>query len=123
VELYERKNLNLTKIIAIVNGLLERWGINETQKKALIGESSSSEIHMRLSVLLSIHEELRLIFENPQNIYGFMAMINHNPPFNGSRPLELACKNIEGLQQTYIAIRGISNGANEKLAPHIMRYV
>lgn len=117
------KNVNLTKIITIVNGLLERWGVDENQKTTLIGGSIPSEIDMRLSLLLSIHEELRLIFENPQNIYGFMTMINHNPPFNGARPLELACKNIEGLQQTYNAIRGISNGANEHITSHYIGYV
>jgi len=99
---------DLSKVTTIVIELLKKWGLNEKQKTALIGESTSPEIHMRLSLLLNIHEELRLMFDNPLNIFGFMTMINHNEPFYGIRPIDLACQNIEGLKLTYQAIHNIS---------------
>ncbi|MBU2877058.1 hypothetical protein [Aliiglaciecola lipolytica] len=110
------QNPEVTEIVGIVSRLFEKWELNENQKTALINESTPSELHMRLSLLLNIHEELRMIFENPENIYGYMRMINHNSPFNGSRPIDLACKNIEGLQHTYNAICGITGSANHHLA-------
>ncbi|MGB3725879.1 MAG: hypothetical protein WA981_08940 [Glaciecola sp.] len=110
------QNLEVSKIAGIVSRLLEKWELNETQKATLIGELTSSEVHVRLSLLLNIHEELRLIFNNRQNIYGYMTMINHNDPFYGTRPIDLACKNLEGLQLTYNAICSIANIANQHSA-------
>ena len=43
----------------------------------------------RLSYLVNIHGCLRMIFENPKNVYGFMALKNDNPYFNGKSPLEI----------------------------------
>lgn len=43
----------------------------------------------RLSYLVNIHAHLRLLFENPENQYGFMSMKNNNPFFNGRSPLEI----------------------------------
>jgi hypothetical protein len=98
----------LLKSTSIVSRLLKKWGLDEKQKTALIGEPTSSEAQIRLSLLLNIHAELRLMFDNPMNIYGFMKMINHNEPFYGSRPIDLACKDIEGLKLAYHAIHDIS---------------
>lgn len=39
--------------------------------------------------MLNIHSALRVIFDNPENLYGFMAMANHNPFFQGRTPLEV----------------------------------
>lgn len=43
----------------------------------------------RVSFILNIHAALRLIFDNPENTYGFAAMPNHNEFFNGRSPLEV----------------------------------
>ena len=43
----------------------------------------------RISMVLNIHAALRLIFDNPENVYGFPAMENHNAFFNGRTPLEI----------------------------------
>lgn len=43
----------------------------------------------RISYILNIHASLRIIFENPENVYGFMSKPNHNAYFNGSSPLSL----------------------------------
>lgn len=43
----------------------------------------------RISFVLNIHAALRLIFDNPQNLYGFTRMANHNEFFEGRSPLEI----------------------------------
>lgn len=43
----------------------------------------------RVSFILNIHAALRLLFDNPENVYGFPAMANHNEFFNGRAPLEV----------------------------------
>lgn len=43
----------------------------------------------RISLVLNIHAALRLMFDNPENVYGFPAMENRNEFFNGRTPLEI----------------------------------
>lgn len=43
----------------------------------------------RISYLLNMHQALRIVFENPENVYGFMRKRNHNPYFHGRAPLEV----------------------------------
>lgn len=43
----------------------------------------------RVSFILNIHAALRLVFDNPENVYGFVAMANDNEFFNGRSPLEV----------------------------------
>ncbi len=43
----------------------------------------------RVSLVLNIHSALRLIFDNPQNVYGFARMANDNEFFAGRSPLEI----------------------------------
>ena len=43
----------------------------------------------RISLVLNIHSALRVVFDNPENVYGFVAMTNHNEFFNGRSPLEI----------------------------------
>lgn len=42
----------------------------------------------RISMIMNIHAALRIVFDNPENVYGFMSMANENVFFNGSTPLE-----------------------------------
>lgn len=41
--------------------------------------SLSQDQVMRLSLLMNIHGAIRLRFSNPENVYGFMSMMNQNP--------------------------------------------
>ena len=41
----------------------------------------------RISYVLNIHAALRTVFDNPQNVEGFMTMANRNEFFNGRTPL------------------------------------
>ena len=43
----------------------------------------------RISFVLNIHATLRLVFDNPNNVYGFTSMANDNEFFNGRSPLEI----------------------------------
>lgn len=43
----------------------------------------------RVSFVLNIHAALRLVFDNPENVYGFPSMANHNEFFNGRSPLDV----------------------------------
>lgn len=43
----------------------------------------------RISFVLNIHAALRLVFDNPENLYGFTRMANHNEFFGGRSPLEV----------------------------------
>jgi len=43
----------------------------------------------RISLVLNIHATLRLVFDNPDNVYGFVSMTNDNEFFNGRSPLAI----------------------------------
>lgn len=43
----------------------------------------------RISFVLNIHAALRTLFDNPDNVYGFPTMQNHNEFFNGRKPLDV----------------------------------
>lgn len=65
----------------------------------------------RISYLLNIHSSLRLLFDNPQNLYGFMAMSNHNPYFNGLSPLDvISSGQFSALYETYKHIDALRGG-------------
>lgn len=83
--------------------ILDKWGANAEQQQNILqlakatyykhragGEPKlTSDQLTRISYLLNIHSALRTVFENPTNIYGFMAMPNKNAYFNGAAPLSL----------------------------------
>ncbi|MBH3420628.1 antitoxin Xre-like helix-turn-helix domain-containing protein [Pseudomonas gessardii] len=51
--------------------------------------SLDSDQMQRISFVLNIHATLRMVFDNPENVYGFAAMANDNAFFNGRSPLEI----------------------------------
>lgn len=84
--------------------ILSRWGASGEQGQAILRVSHSTysrarqpdklvQISLdrdqlsRVSLILNIHAALRLLFDNPDNVYGFMGMANYNPFFNGRTPL------------------------------------
>jgi hypothetical protein len=84
--------------------IMDKWSCSEKEKMALlgIGRSTLHKYHSapssarlspdlleRISYLLNIHAILRMLFENPENVYGFMRMPNHNAFFNGKAPMEI----------------------------------
>jgi hypothetical protein len=112
-------------VMAAVATLLDRWKLTEEQKLGILGFESQMDLNLfmnsavkldmspmlekRLSLILNIHEALRLLFKNPLNVYGYMTMINNNTPFYGKQPVELASDNIDGLVAVYQAVVGLTN--------------
>jgi hypothetical protein len=100
-------------VTSAVATLLNRWRLTESQKIAILGFESDADLasffhspssvnlpptlEQRLSLILNIHEKLRLLFSNPENTYGFMTMVNNNSPFLGKRPIDLASQGADGL--------------------------
>ncbi|MGI2214346.1 hypothetical protein [Shewanella oncorhynchi] len=81
--------------------ILEEWGCNQEQVQALLTlprnyndldfeqVSFNQEQIERINYILNIHAGLNALFSNPENIYGFMNMINHNHLFNGAKPIDV----------------------------------
>lgn len=81
--------------------ILEKWGCNQEQVQALLRlpenyndldfeqVSFNQEQIERISYILNIHAGLKALFSNPENIYGFMSMVNHNHLFNGAKPIDV----------------------------------
>jgi|GEM_PF-28371 len=60
-----------------------------SQKDSAWAVSLDSDQMQRISLVLNIHAALRVVFDNPENIYGFPSMENRNEFFNGRAPLEI----------------------------------
>lgn len=86
--------------------ILDKWGASGEQGEAILRVSHSTYARAkrkgglqsvsldrdqltRISFVLNIHAALRVIFDNPDNVYGFMRMPNHNEFFYGRSPLEV----------------------------------
>lgn len=87
-----------------VNNILTNWGCTQQDKSAITQIARSSFFRFqsdpekirlsrdqltRLSYILNIHKALRIIFDNPENITGFMSKKNHNAFFEGRAPLDV----------------------------------
>ena len=87
-------------------GILEKWQASSDQacrilrisrstytrarqRDAVWSVSLDADQMQRISFVLNIHAALRLLFDNPENVYGFMAMANDNDFFNGRAPLDV----------------------------------
>ena len=87
-------------------GILEKWQASSDQacrilrisrstytrarqRDAVWSVSLDADQMQRISFVLNIHATLRMVFDNPENVYGFAAMANDNAFFNGRSPLEV----------------------------------
>ncbi|MDL0433753.1 DUF2384 domain-containing protein [Marinobacter sp. TBZ242] len=73
----------------------------------------------RISYVMNIHAALRVIFDNPENLYGFMRMANYNEGFDGRSPLEvIATGDIGTLRETWLRVnmeRPTINGDEDRV--------
>ncbi len=86
--------------------ILDKWGASSEQACRVLRISRSTYTRarqrdvewsvsldadqlQRISMVLNIHAALRVVFDNPENVYGFPAMENRNEFFNGRAPLEI----------------------------------
>jgi hypothetical protein len=94
-----------TGLRAAVN-ILEKWQATTDQACRILRISRSTHARaklrdtawsvsldadqmQRVSFILNMHAALRLVFDNPENVYGFPSMANHNEFFNGRAPLDV----------------------------------
>lgn len=84
--------------------IMDKWDCSEKEKMALLGVGRSTlhkyqaapasarlspDLLERISYLLNIHAVLRILFENPENQYGFLRMPNKNRFFDGRAPMDI----------------------------------
>lgn len=97
--------------------ILDKWGASTDQainilqlgratyfnvKKDPTKANLNNDQIERLSYLLNMHQALRLVFDNPENIYGFMGFENNNEFFNGKKPLDvIATGSFGSLYETF----------------------
>ncbi|MCU7556078.1 MbcA/ParS/Xre antitoxin family protein [Alteromonas sp. ASW11-19] len=96
----------VSKALPVAVNILSKWKATADQMAAILGVSSATiarakrKSHVtltrdqadRVSYVLNIHQALRIVFDNPENVYGFVHKKNHNPYFNGATPFELMVK-------------------------------
>jgi hypothetical protein len=99
------KNQCVTGLRAAVS-ILEKWKASSDQACRILRISRSTwtrarqrdpdwavaldaDQMQRISFVLNMHATLRLVFDNPDNVYGFASMANDNEFFNGRSPLEI----------------------------------
>ena len=93
-----------TSILKAALNILSKWECSDDQIVNILGLQESAlnqfnneskelelteEQKVRISYLLNIHDSLRTVFSNPENVYGFMNMNNKNSFFNGVKPISL----------------------------------
>ncbi|EHA1127146.1 hypothetical protein BOO92_13995 [Vibrio navarrensis] len=86
------------------DNILSKWGCTAKQAQNILKLSKSSYHKFkatpestklsddqleRVSYILNMHQALRIVFSNPQNVTGFMTMKNNNEYFAGRTPLEV----------------------------------
>jgi len=98
----ERERLSASAIKAFVN-IAEKWGLNETQARGLLGGIASSTYHawrtaprgkkldqdtlMRISLLIGIYKALNIYFGKPW-ADRWVALANRGPMFAGRAPID-----------------------------------
>jgi hypothetical protein len=110
--------------VAIV--ILRKWTANPTQacrilrisrstyRRTTVGESRGrigldADQLMRITLVLNTHAALRMTFDNPTNVYGFMAVRNHTEFSNGRTPLAIMSQgDFISLYETFRRIDALS---------------
>lgn len=96
--------------------ILRKWGARTEQVLAILRISRSTYARARrdeavsldtdqlarTSMVLNSHATLRTVFDNPENVYGFMGMKNDNAYFSGRAPLEVMARgDVISVYETY----------------------
>lgn len=97
--------------LKVAMNILNKWNCSEQEKMSLLGVSRSTlhkyqnnpfsarvsqDLLERVSYLLNIHSSLKILFENDENVYGFVRMPNSNYYFNGATPMDIMSKGAVG---------------------------
>ncbi|MCP8900053.1 hypothetical protein [Gilvimarinus xylanilyticus] len=100
--------------------ILIRWGVSPSDQARMIpdrkpGSLDSSTMDetygKKLEYIELINETLRMMFENPQNVDGFMQMKNFNAPFNGRRPIDLLLEgDVDAFERVWRSLHSVALG-------------
>ena len=108
--------------------ILDKWGATGEQGEAILRVSHSTYARAkrkdglaaisldrdqlsRVSFVLNMHAALRMVFDNPENLYGFMRMPNNNAFFFGRSPLEvMSTGDIVAVYETFRRIDALRGG-------------
>ena len=106
--------------------IMDKWSCSEKEKMAILGIGRSTlhkyqatptsarltpDLMERISYLLNIHAILRILFENPENVYGFVRMPNKNSFFDGKAPMDILSSGLmSALYEVYRHLDGIRDG-------------
>ncbi len=117
-------SINHSVAFDLGNSLLEKWGCTTAQKLAILGiakadftryQKNPSLVYLnteqlqRISYLSNIHQSLKEVFSNPENLYGFMNMKNNNSYFNGRTPLSIiATGKVDSMNEVFKRIESIA---------------
>lgn len=112
--------------IATALNILNKWNCTEKEKMAILGVGRSTlhkyqatpesarltpDLLERISYLLNIHALLRTLFENPDNIYGFVRMPNCTTFFGGKTPMEIMSSGlVTALYEVYKHLDAVRSG-------------
>lgn len=113
------KNHSVIGLRTAIN-ILDKWSASVKQASLILRISPSAIAHaknkentdwtvnldldvmQRISLVLNIHSALRLIFDNPENVYGFVGMKNDNEFFNGRTPMDIMAQgDLVSLYETF----------------------
>lgn len=119
------KNHSAIGLRAAIN-ILDKWSASVKQTSLILRISPSTITHakntentewtedldvdvmQRISLVLNIYSALRLIFDNPDNVYGFVGMKNDNEFFNGRAPLDIMAQgDLVSLYETFKQINSL----------------
>jgi hypothetical protein len=106
-----------------VNRIFDKWGVDLAQRLAMLRLPRStyykytqspdsikldSDQLTRISYVLNIYAALKIIFNNRDNVNGFVKMPNHNPFFNGRTPLDVMGSGVmSDMYETFKRIDGM----------------
>lgn len=106
--------------------IMQKWGATVEQIQATLRISRSTRNRAcsgveqfkldtdqmtRISLVLNIHAALRSVFDNPENVYSYPGMPNHNEFFDGDSPLALLSHGeLIPLYETYRRIESLKFG-------------
>jgi len=121
----DARRMSVSGLKAAFN-ILDKWGCTAEQAQAILrlpratyykyrNDPESARLDRdqltRISYLLNIHQALRIVFENPENVYGFMRKRNHNPYFHGRAPLDvIESGDFAALYETFRRIDTLRSG-------------
>ncbi len=113
------------------DNIMSSWGCSDRQIQNILNISKlsydefktnqkqitlSNDQLVRVSYILNIHNVLRVIFNNSDNVKGFMLMRNHNDDFSGRSPIQvIESGGLGDLQKVYKHIERLQNGPMRSL--------